>query len=1009
MKFDVEYVAEESIPSTCEQISMSGGKLSFSMHTQSFYRREEDLNRDLEEIRSRVKGIVDEKTKIGAEFRELCDRNNKKISRNRDDIKKIDNQLAVLESKNVKITSNIKSHKVLSIEAFKISLKPLQDTADVIEKGKSTAALQLDFLQLERDEIIKYKDEKLQEFQIKSETLQDIEAQLKEVTEKVTKFKTSNVWEYKEIFEEQAILQKLNESKEKKKINAETLRGIELEIAGFDVEISRSAYEENADYVDIMIPELNRNQVELTQIEDYLNILSLKYCSPNLFEISHKVSLDHNKCTENWILSHQISFLEDHLMNYIEKQQTSEIDYKNTMEQLNSVLKRLESSYFQSVTRGEIDHILEEQLANTRKEVQVNKEEFHKSQSLLAVKITKMQEWIDTNRKYLVASDLQQIPEDSEIIEAFTSAFRNKMNNSELSALDSVISRFHEKARERNELYMKISTFISQSSVNVLSKYENIANIKALRKAKEIERDRLRAKNEEHIKAERKLIKSLESCKLEIESGRKALLNLLIFKENSVQKTNSAPKLSAEQVSIKEEFLQHKQEVTSTLKFLCSEETRLQDLQKSLSAEINMLKPQLKEFQDKISKKRKDIIKLEDQVILLEDSVEQIHSEITSLAGKKKEEMLLGVRKLARDHGGESSYKIEKLYQARSQRESDLFELEMEMIKNQKILSEKEVERSIEIMKLKAKQDLMEAELVEVKKKNSKNHVFLNRSKKDFKRFSSLDLNYNEILEHSEVVCKESVEEENEHIKIYKKGEYSPHSVDVLQRNHKTFDSLGYIERFSDISSEITLEPEPSFQLSSKNSSQLEKTIFSSISVLLEGQIIFKKFNIKSNYIFDPLEASVVSPESCGYSRRKISLNKQLTKLEIRIVGKPGVESSIMIDSIVAVSSLKLTSEMIKARKGATTAADSSLEALAKYAKDYSEMKLRGTIDYKSSAFIVQSKEATHFPFYLCLKSGKKAEFLSESLSDYLKAISALTSLTKNRSALEKLRFKIIQ
>ena len=596
-------------------------------------------------------------------------------------------------------------------------------------------------------------------------------------------------------------------------------------------------------------------------------------------------------------------------------------------------------------------------------------------------------------------------PSDNKIFDNFLNEFKTKVKDDEYNSIKNIISRYYEKIMERNNLHHQISTHLSQNSLNIIKKLETLNSVKAIKKSKELEREQLRLQNQNMLKSEAQLLKKLETSKLEIESGRKEILKDALQQiknqSNESHKRNQSTMSEdhEEEKRIQLSLLEKQSENIEILQKVCIEESKLKLRNESILVEINdQLKSEIKNFQETIISKQEELIKLEDHFIAIENSVEEVNNKLNSLAEKKKDELLIGVRRLAKYHGGEKSYYIDKLYQIRSDKETELFELEMEYLKNQKKLSEDELEKSLEILKLKARQEVFEQELGKLKQ----------NKRKARSRFSCSDFYASGLIENLESVNKTSIEPHSSESKTKIKEECSRNSsgipriaYKVFERNRESSDNL------SIISSEIPYPQEIHYKLS-EDSSLAEKKIFSALFPLLEGCIVYKKFGTKLTIQYDPLENTINPPESCGYAIRKIKLNKQLTKLEIRHIGKPGVENNIMVDSIIGLSSSANTLAIIKSQKIVIENADKSLESLARYSKEYREMKNQGQINYKSTAFILKSQECTFFPFFLMLKNGK-IELIAESINDYMKWANGITALVKNKKELEKIKFKIIQ
>lgn len=993
MKQETDYTTEESIG---EQGSLSFGKFSFSALAQSFSKKEEDLERYVGELKAKIKTLVEEKKEINANFRKESDFNKEIIRKNRESINKIDSTLEKLELKNISLTSNVKSQKVQNFDAFKIALKPLQDCSEIIEKGKISLAKYLDGIQLENNQFIIAHKEQQKELEKVEKEAKVLESELEKITEKVAEIKKSHFWDYKEVYEEDLILQELNEVKLQKKRNSEKIKDFDKEIGELGLECAKFAYE-NTQNPEKLIPELNRNEAEVEELEEYLEIQSKQYNCRSISEVSKKVALEKNNYIENNIMKIQVDLMENQLIRLIEASKIAEGVNENNAIEFDALTHNLEYAYFRSVSNGKADMDLEKQLQVTRSEIEFNKAEYLQAKMRIQLQIQIVQEWIDRNRKHLLVKSTETAPGDEEIIKEYLKSFAKLMKPNELHALQCTVSRYSEKCTEKNQFYIEIQSLLNKNSALALENEKNLVNLKASKKAKEIEYEGIKKNFKNLVKSEKILLNRLEKCKLEIESGRKTLENKLLS-----QIPAHRPRKSESEAALAKETLSKQHQGTiSILKTLYTEEIRLKTLLKSLNfSVIPSLKADLRLLQEKISEKTSEILKVEDETIAIEDSIEQIQQKISVLAVKKKEEVILIVKKIARDHGGERTYKIDQLYKTRALKETEILEAEMKTIEKNKVLAEKELEKSLEILKLRTRLGLVEADLAKAKKNTLQKEK---PKRKLHNKYSSLDLGAIEIIETPELDenHKESLE------KIQKtSGKAVIHEANSFHSSSFLNKSCILLENSCDVSSELQYEQEIIYKIR-ENASVFEKDLFFKISPLLAGGVLYKKVSNKGKSLFDPLESSFLPPEKCGYVLKKFRLNKQLTKLEFRQIGKPGVDSSLMLDSLISVKTLKTTSEIIKSLKKPLNPCDSTLESLSKHSSTYRSMKNCGKIDYASTSFIAKSKEVSYFPFLLMQKSGK-LELLADSLPSYSIFLNSLSHLLTNRKSLEKLKFKII-
>lgn len=106
-----------------------------------------------------------------------------------------------------------------------------------------------------------------------------------------------------------------------------------------------------------------------------------------------------------------------------------------------------------------------------------------------------------------------------------------------------------------------------------------------------------------------------------------------------------------------------------------------------------------------------------------------------------------------------------------------------------------------------------------------------------------------------------------------------------------------------------------------------EKHFFERITPLLEGAEFYKKFsqtNSLKSQTFDALDTVKHPPESCGYGVRYFRLHKTLVKINVRQPLKPGFESMIQIDQIIAPIIPQSTKSILKVQKKLETESSSS-------------------------------------------------------------------------------------
>ena len=597
--------------------------------------------------------------------------------------------------------------------------------------------------------------------------------------------------------------------------------------------------------------------------------------------------------------------------------------------------------------------------------------------------------------------------------------------------MENIFIRYCEKAEERDNMESLIMFQTTQEKSLIADKSDTLKKVRAIKTAKENERNAKNSEFERILAQEKKVLKDLENSKLEIESAKKNY-----FKEEldkALQRNNSFGRLQKtygdkaikkiidkETEEIKKNLEKEKIETKKVFEDLYEAREKWQKIEESLNKDITeTLKPKILLLKSEIFQLEFERNKIEKEILTLQAAEEEASSEINNLANLKRNELVHEAKKVSRNHGGEISGKIDQLYEIRDKKESEIAELEAEMIKLECELTEKELATDLEILKTKAKIKNLGVDYTNLQKT-------LKTSKKSEK---NRKIDASEFIEDLETVSKSDVDLYS----LSKKSKESPHFLESkilclspfeikeskteeikdiqeesneVSSNHKENLVLinNFEENFSDVSSEIPCPKEIRYKYD--QSDLKNKVFFDSVLPLIEGTVMYKKFKTRNAQSFDPLEASIYSPDACGYGIRKMKITKQLSKIEIRNVGKAGVESSIMIDKIISVVIPAITNEIIKA-KNKNTLFENSMEKAEEYDKAYRVMKTAGNVNFNSEAFVFKAKETNFFPFYLCLKNGR-VELMAEGFSVYKSWVEGITLLIKNKNDLERLKFKII-
>ena len=197
------------------------------------------------------------------------------------------------------------------------------------------------------------------------------------------------------------------------------------------------------------------------------------------------------------------------------------------------------------------------------------------------------------------------------------------------------------------------------------------------------------------------------------------------------------------------------------------------------------------------------------------------------------------------------------------------------------------------------------------------------------------------------------------------------------------------------------------YRFNLEDTSQSEKLFYEKIMPLLEGTEIYKKFsqrNSLTKHAFDPLDSQKTPPESCGYGVRYFRLHKSLTRIDVRQPLKPGFDTSLSLDSIMAPIIPQNTMSILKVQKKIK---DSDVNSSGNNSELYDRMKQRGVLDTKSTVFKERALVCSYYPFSIALTQGGRVELIAKSYEDFKHWVNGINALLKYKKHIPKLRSRI--
>lgn len=1032
MKQDLDNLTTEESMALSPDMNSASMRNNLSRVSASNMRKEEILKYALQEAEEKLESLQKQKRLIRGTRKEQSARISLNIEKDKESIEKIEKQLEKLEKNSETMTNAIKKQSQQKIESFKVALKPLQDVIDLIANSKIQIGSQLKEVD-EKLEVLKKSEQEQKKLLTKA-----IEEE-KEVSEEKTNFsrtldemKKSHLWDYKEFIQDRETKELLFQIKEEKKQKISVLNETDKLIADLTSQIQILTRDiESLRGTSTSMDSLKKNEKEMAQLEEFIRLQCQNFNASGLNEIIEELCIRGNFPISQMVFKEQFRLVEQYELETIEKAKHQQEVFESNISELSKLIEEQETEIYALISIQQTDLQAEKALKKSQKELEELREKFKKFTHLYDVKIQQISDWKSENRNILLITDTERIPSDSQVLEYFYEKLNPLISNPEhWRAMEGVITRYCEKAKERDAMHEKVWLQRQNDSNLIGNKLENLKQVKAIKTTREGERSAVHVEFEKVLALEKKTLKELENSKLEVESARKCNIKTrldMVVQCNSnfqkIQKTygDKAVKkmIDKETSQIKVDLEAERIENKQKLEEMYQERTKWQKDQERLWKLMNEeIKPKLVRIHKEKGKLNGEKKSIEKELKTLTEAEDEAHWKLDSLAEKKRLELVREAKKVANCHGGERATKIEQLYKLRNCKESEIIQLESELLKLDCGLIDKETKADLEIIKVKARIKNINSDLSAILKNQKKTDVLektlskteicpdLEDSRPDDSQFSMrksfsnpkvgssdspkltispFELNINEyITDEIKDIDEESTEK-------------TPSAHPYRRPQFEIIEDSG-----SDVSSEIPCPKDLKYTYDKSEAKYYN--FFDTIIPLIEGTIIYKQLKTKSLNTFDPLEGNIYRPEDCGFGVRKIKINKNLSKIEIRQIGKSGAENSIIIDQIISVGVPSLTIEMIKARS--KNIEEKPLERTEEFNKAYRNMKMMGNIDYNSPAFLYKAKETCFYPFFVNLRGGR-VEFVAEGLQIYKNWVQGLKLLIKHKPELERLKFKI--
>ena len=190
------------------------------------------------------------------------------------------------------------------------------------------------------------------------------------------------------------------------------------------------------------------------------------------------------------------------------------------------------------------------------------------------------------------------------------------------------------------------------------------------------------------------------------------------------------------------------------------------------------------------------------------------------------------------------------------------------------------------------------------------------------------------------------------------------------------------------------------YRFNLEDTTQSEKNFLDKIYPLLEGAEIYKKSHPKTGLkqAFNPLDG--YHPESCGFVLRQFRLHKSLKKIDIRQPLKPGFESVISTDSLLAPI---LTPNTILILKIQNHLNNNELDC----GKFNEKVRETTYVDVNSETFKQKCRECSYYCFSIGLAHGENIDLVAKGYQLFKQWVNGINALVKYKKYIPKLYSRI--
>jgi hypothetical protein len=178
----------------------------------------------------------------------------------------------------------------------------------------------------------------------------------------------------------------------------------------------------------------------------------------------------------------------------------------------------------------------------------------------------------------------------------------------------------------------------------------------------------------------------------------------------------------------------------------------------------------------------------------------------------------------------------------------------------------------------------------------------------------------------------------------------------------------------------------------------------------LEGRYLYKKFTSYQSLkkaAFDPLFADQNPPENCGYGVRSLRLNNELDKIEIRNTIKNGVESVVLICTILRPVVPQLTLDILKIQKRNFDGSHFNV-AQSKITDNISTKALLMQRGPNTNGLNIERYlNCNYYPFSVLLEKGGRIDFVAANYTVFKEWINGINAIMRYKRYLDKMKNKV--